>query len=192
MRYSDGAGLLGVVHEIALRVVSGSLPDNLNGIFVGTYGAIGPETVKQRTDGAQVFRGEFWIVAEAGVRDVVVDANGEMIFGFGLFELVENPLDHRRRELFRREAVAAPDNARDASRGILGIALHVNAEDILVERFAEAAGFLGAIENGDGFHSFRNGGEKCFCRERAVKTYFEQPDSFAGFLQGVHGLFSSS
>src|SRR6516162_2615874 len=115
MRYSDGAGFLRVVDEIALRVVFGSLPDDLNGVFVGTYGAIRAETVKQCTDRARVFGGEFWIVAQAGVRDVVLDANGEVIFGFGLFELVENPLDHRRRELFRREAVAAADNVRDAN-----------------------------------------------------------------------------
>ena len=43
--------------------------------------------------------------------DVVVDADGEMIFGLRLFEVVVNSFHHRGGEFFGGEAVAAADHA---------------------------------------------------------------------------------
>ena len=65
----------------------------------------------------RVFGGEGWIVVEAGVGDVVVDADGEVILGLRLLSFVEDGLDHRRREFLGGQAVAAADDAR-AFRGI--------------------------------------------------------------------------
>ena len=50
------------------------------------------------------------------MRDVVVDADGEVILGEVLLQLVEDAFDHGGREFFGGEAVAAADDAWLARR----------------------------------------------------------------------------
>ncbi len=51
-------GLLGVVDEVALRVVGRVLADDLDGVLVGAHRAIGTEAVEERPDHIASFRGE--------------------------------------------------------------------------------------------------------------------------------------
>ena len=44
-----GAGLLGVVEEVALGGVGGVVADDLDGVLVGAHGAIGAEAVEDGT-----------------------------------------------------------------------------------------------------------------------------------------------
>src|SRR5574337_1101058 len=64
------------------KVASRSSADNLDGVLVGADGAVGAQAVELRTHGLGVFRGKFRIDRQAGVRHVVIDAHGEVIFGF--------------------------------------------------------------------------------------------------------------
>ena len=111
MRDGHRAGFLGVVNEISLRVVVGVLADDLDGILVGADRAVCSQTVEQGADHAVRLGGEGRVVVEAGVGDVVVDADGEVIFWLGLLQIVVDGLDHRRREFLRGESVAAADHA---------------------------------------------------------------------------------
>ena len=47
---------------------------------------------------------------EARVREIVLDADREMIFRRRLREIVEHRFDHRRREFFRRQTVTPADD----------------------------------------------------------------------------------
>ena len=81
MRGGDRAGFFGVVDEVALTVVGRVLADDLDGIFVGAHGAVCAEAVELSANHAVGFGGEGWIVVEAGVAQIVVDADCEMGFG---------------------------------------------------------------------------------------------------------------
>src|SRR5208337_5012627 len=87
------------------------------------------------------------------------------------------------------EAIAAADDAGNADGRIREIALHIDTENVLIERLAKAAGFFGAVEYCDGGHAFRDGIEKRFGGERAEEADFQERNFFAEFLEGVDGLF---
>ena len=178
----DGAGLLGVVHEVALREVVGLFPDDLNGVLVGAHGAIGAQAEEQRAHRARDFGGELGIVIQAGVGDVVVDPDGEVILGRGLLQLVIDALHHGGREFLGREAVAAADH-------LLGDAhFRQCGDDVAVERLTGGARLLGAVENGDRLGASGQRGHKAFDRERPVQADLEDPDLLAGRRHGIHGL----
>jgi hypothetical protein len=46
------------------------------------------------------------------------------------------------------------------------------ADDIEVERFAERAGLLGAVQHGDGFHALGQRGGEILHRERTIEADF--------------------
>ena len=79
VRDGHGAGLLRVVNEVALGVVVGLFADDLDGVLVGADGAICAESVEQRANTCRASVENGGIVVQAGVGDVVVDADGEVI-----------------------------------------------------------------------------------------------------------------
>jgi hypothetical protein len=76
MGNGDGAGFLGVVHEIALRIEIGFLADDLDGVLVGADGAV---RAQSEEEGAHhLFRVPSSNAAsksQGGVGDVVHNAN---------------------------------------------------------------------------------------------------------------------
>ena len=82
VRDGDGAGFLRVVDEIALGAQVGVLADDLDAVLVGAHRAIAAQPVEHRLEGARVGVGaEAGVPVQAGVRDVVVDADGEVVPG---------------------------------------------------------------------------------------------------------------
>ena len=77
----DGAraGLLRVVDEIALRVVVSFFADDLDRVLVGADGAVGAQAPEHAAHGVFGFDVEVRVVVEAGVRHIVVDADGEVV-----------------------------------------------------------------------------------------------------------------
>ena len=182
VRGGDGAGLLRVVDEVALRVVVGLFADDLDGVLVGAHGAIGAQAVEQGAHGAGLFGGEFGVVVQAGVGDVVVDADGEVVLGRRLQQFVEDALHHGRGEFLGGQAVAAADHLlADAHFGQRG-------DDVAVERLAGGARLLGAVEDGDGFHGGGQRGDEGLDGERPVQADFEQADLLAGGAAGLPRL----
>ncbi len=79
VRDGDSARLLGVVDEIALRIVRRILADDLDGILVGADGAVRPEAIEDSAHRFGVFGGEGRIIGQASMSDVIVYANDKMI-----------------------------------------------------------------------------------------------------------------
>ncbi len=120
---------------------------------------------------------------EAGEADVVDDADREVVLGCRLLHLVEDGLDHRRREFLAGEAVAAADHA---DTGVA--ALHQGGEDVLIHRFAHATGFLGAVQHAEDLDSRRQGRDEVLDAEGPDQPHLEHAYLFALPNQVVHRL----
>ena len=179
----DGAGLLRIVHEVALGEVVGSLADDLDGVLIGAHGAIGAETVEQRAHGGGIFGVELGIVVQAGMGDIVLDADGEVVLGRGFLQFVEDALDHGGCEFLGGQAVAAADD-------LAGLVAHFHQrrDHVAVERLADGAGLLGAVQNRERFRGSRQRGMEGFDGERAVQADLEEAYLLAGGVEGVHGF----
>ena len=102
VRNRHGAGLLRIVDEIALGVQRRGVADDLDGILVGTHRAVGAEAVEQSLEGVGMTGVAVGRVpVEIAVRDIVDDADGELIARRVLGEFVVHALDHARREFLR-------------------------------------------------------------------------------------------
>ncbi len=172
------SGFLRVVDEEALCVAGCVFSDDLDRILVGANRPVGSETVEDAADDVAAFRHEIGVVLQARVRDVVSDADGEVVFRVGCGEVVEDRLDHRGRELLRREPVAAAENPRHrraAGGDRLGEACH----DILIERLTGGTRLLRAIEYGDRCRRRWDGVDELADRERAKQAHLEHAELFA-------------
>ena len=184
-----GTGLLGVVHEVALNVQVRVLADDLDGVLVGAHGTVGTEAEEHGARHVVRFRGVIFIVRDAGAQHVVVDADGEVVLGSVLFQAVIDALDHGGSEFLGGEAVAAAYHLGHAvgegeRAGALGV--KEGLDDVLVERFALGAGFLGAVQHGDlpdrggeRLDQFRGG-------EGAEQAHLEH--AHLGVFTGDHGF----
>ncbi len=83
VRNGHRAGLLRVVHEIALRVIVRVLADDLDRVLVRADRAVGAQTVEDGAHGGRIFRCKRRIHVQAAMRNVVVDADDEMIARLG-------------------------------------------------------------------------------------------------------------
>ena len=186
MGRGDGAGFLGIVNEVALGEVVGLFADDLDGVFVRADGAVGAETDEDATADIGGFEVEGLVVAEGRAGDIVENAEGEFGERFPAGEVIEGGLDHAGGEFFGAETVATADDTRRVGEG--GEALGEGCDDVEIERFAEGAGFLAAVEDGDGFDGGREGGEEGFDVEREEETDGEDADLFALGDEPVHGF----
>ena len=71
--------LLRVVNEVALRVVGSVAADDLDGVLVGAHRAVRTQSVEECAHRARALGREVRIVADAGVRNIVVDADNKVI-----------------------------------------------------------------------------------------------------------------
>lgn len=110
VRDGHGPGLLGVVDEVALRVPVGFGPDDLDGVLVCADGAIAAQPEEDGSNHIVGLGPAALVDVEAGVGDVVDDADGEVILRRVGREFVENRPHHGRGELLRRQAVASADD----------------------------------------------------------------------------------
>ena len=188
----DGAGFLGVVNEVTLRVVVRLLADDFDGIFVRSDGAVGTEADEDTAADFGGFQVEIGFITERSAGNVVDDAEGEVVDRLPADKVVEGGFRHARGEVLGAEAVAATDDTGGA--GEWRSALGEGGEDVEEKRFADGAGLLGAVENGDGFDGFRQRSEKRLHVERKEETHGENAGFFAtgvepfgGFTQGFDG-----
>ena len=98
MRDRHRAGFLRIVNEIALREIIGVLADDFDRFLVRADGAIRSKPEELRANNIIRLDRKIGIEIEARVRQIVVDADGEMILRRRTREIVEHRLDHRRRE----------------------------------------------------------------------------------------------
>ena len=198
MRNGDRARLLRVVDEVALGEEVCLLADDLDGVLVGTDGPVGAEAVEDGRRDVLGLGSERRIPRDRRVRHVVDDANGEVALRRVASDLVEDRFDHRRRELLRRQPVAARDDpGRNCARQEpLGLGLGECRDHVEIERVAGGAGLFRPIEHrqaADGAWECR---EKRVPREWSIQPDFQHADLLAArgqdFGDLVHGLGTGS
>ncbi len=152
MADGDAAGLLGVILEVGLDILVGMVADDLDGVLVRADGAVAAKTPELALDGA-FGRGvrAVLVLFEGEVRDVVDDADGELMLGRILLQLIVDRKHGRGRRVLAAEAVTAADDGR------LHAGVGQSGDNIHVERFADGAGLLRAVEHGDLLGGSRDG-----------------------------------
>ena len=123
--------------------------------------------------------------AERRVRHVVHDADREVVARLLFRELVEDAGDHGRGEFLGGQAVPAADDPRE---GGAPARFGERGHDILIERLADRAGLLGAVEDGDRADGRRQRGHEAGDVERAEEPDLENADLFAAGHQPVDGF----
>jgi hypothetical protein len=182
VRDRDGAGLLGVVDEVSLRREPRALADDLDRALVAAHRAVGAEAVHDGAHdrvGLDVERG---VDAERAARDVVLDAHREVIGRLRERERVEDRPRRAGRVLLGREPVTAADDAHRAPR------LRERGDDVEVERLADRAGLLRAIEDRDALGRARQGRDERRDVERPVEAHAQEADALAARHEVVDGL----
>ena len=183
MAHRHRARLLGVVDEVALRRVPRGVADDLDAVLVGADRAVRAEAVEHGAHHLGVLGVEGRIEVEREVGDAVPDAEGEVVARPGLAELVVHGLDHGRRELLGREAVAAAHDPRHGAAG-----LGERGEHVEVQRLAERARLLGAVEHGQGPDRLRQRRHEVLRREGPIKADLDEAHLLAGPHEVQGGL----
>ena len=104
------ARFFGVVGKVGLGVKVGVVADDLDGRLVGPHGAVGPQAPELAADGVAGGDAQQVFELQGGVGDIVLDADGEVVFGDHHVHVVEDRLDHAGVELLGPQPVAAVDD----------------------------------------------------------------------------------
>ena len=149
-----GAGLLGVVDEVALGEVVRGLADDLDRVLVRPDRTVSAQAVEDGPVGAGMLGGVLLVVGQAGVGQVVLDAHGEVVARALLLEVVQDGAGHARVELAGAQAVAPAHDARPAGQLQQPLLLRLadGGTHVLVERLAKRARLLGAVQHRDRLH----------------------------------------
>ena len=180
----DAAGLLGVVLEVGLDVLVGVVADDLGGVLVGadrSVAADAPELALDRAGRAGDGRGLDF--GEREVRHVIDDADREAGLGRVLREFGVDREDAAGRRVLAAEAVAAGGEDDVAAAGLAEGRRHVE-----VERLAEGAGLLRAVEDGDLLGRRGERREEGGADPRPVQADLDEADLFALGRQVVDDL----
>ncbi len=157
MRNRHRAGFLGIVHKVALAKVAALFADDLDGVLVGAHRAVRAQAKEHAAHRLIPFDGEGRVIAQAGVADVVVNAHGEMVLGFGFGHLGKNALHHARRKFFRGQTVTPAQNPRGAGKGrqAFGRGFLHRRHHVQIQRLAAGTGLFGAVQHRQGAHRGR-------------------------------------
>ena len=100
MRDGDAEGLLRVILEIGLAIFIGVAVDDVDGVFISADGAVAAEPPEFEGHLARAVGIDRVAERQREVRHVVGDADREVVFRFGLREVVEDGDDLRRVGVF--------------------------------------------------------------------------------------------
>ena len=75
----NAAGLLGVILEVSLGVLVGVVADDLDGVLVGTHGAVGTKAPELAGDDGLAGGDDVLAHGQGQVGDVIVDADSEVV-----------------------------------------------------------------------------------------------------------------
>ena len=183
VRDGDAARLLAVVLEISLDIFVGMVADDLRGVLVRADGAVAAEAPELAFNGAGRRRVRCGLLLEGEVRHIVVDADGEARLRRILGKLLIHRKHACRRGILRAEAVAAADD-------LLGDAgIRERGDDVEVQRLAEGAGLLRAVEDCDLLCRGRDRFDQLVRTERAVQADLDDTDLLAFRAQVVDDFF---
>ena len=159
--------------------------DDLDGVLVGADGTIGTQAVELAGDRAGGSRVDLLADGQGSSGHIIVDADGEVVLGSFVSQVIKDRLDVGRVELLGAHAVTAADDL-DIAAGFVQ-----RSDDIQVKGLAQGAGLLGAVEHrdlldggGDRFHEL-------FHAEGAIQVNLHHTDLDAAGVHVIDGLLGS-
>ncbi len=160
----------------------GVVADDLDGVLVCADRAVCAKTEELGLEHAFATHRDLLFCRERGEGDVVVDADGEVIFRLRQLEVVVDGGDHGRGGVGRAKTIAAADDY-----GSVGLTVE-SGLDVEVERLAIGTRLLGAVEDSDCLDGLRNSGEETLDREWAIEVYAYHADLLTLLCHVVDGL----
>ena len=124
-----------------------------------------------------------FLVIQGGVGHVVDDADGEVVLGLSLLQVVIDSDELAGGGVLGGQAVTASHHADVTASGLIQGGDHVQ-----IHGLAHGAGLLGAVQNGDALASGGDSGGKVLHREGTVQVDLYQAHLAALGIQVVHGL----
>ena len=132
------SGLLGVILKIGLDILVRVVSDNLDGVFVGSHGAVGPQPPEFTTDRPVVGGNHVLPYGQGAAGHIVVDTHGKMIPLLPCHVVVDG--DHLSGSgILAGEAVPPSQDPNPAS------SLLEHGADVLVKRLSARSRLLGAV-----------------------------------------------
>ena len=192
MGNGNAAGFLGIVSKVTLGIHVGVVADDLDGALVGANGTVGTQAPELAALGSLQGSIKNLAAGQGCVVHIVGNANGTAVLRRSLTQVFDDRVHFGRREFLGTQTETAAYDDR------FHVALIEGAADILIQRFAQAARFFGAVQHSNFFNRFRNRGQEMFHRERTVQVNcqhadlcaFSRIDQFRGlqrsFLTGTH------
>ena len=190
VRDRDGAGFLGVVVEVTLSVIFSFVADNLNGVFIRANGAVRAQSKEHRLNDIAAQRFKARVVGDAQMGDIILNPDNELALGMVFFQLIKDALRHGGGEVFGRQPVAPTGDYRLVFEGRAALiqSNRNRIDDILVKRFAERAGFFGAVHHRDFLHGGGQGSHQVLDGERTVQAHINHRHFFALLGEQFRGL----
>ena len=182
MRNGYAARLFGVIGKVSLCIHVGVVADNLNGVLVGANRTVGAETPELTGGGSLRSCIRVLFGFEGQVGHVVFDTDGELRFAI-LSGIIINSNDLVRSGVFGTKAVTSAKN-----RGVRKFGSLERCNNIQIERFAQRAGLLGSVKNGNGLNSGRNRSKQTVSGKRTIEANLDQAGLSAVFVQEIDGF----
>ncbi len=177
------ARLLRVVDEVPLGEESLLGAEDLDRVLVRADRPVGAEAEEDRAHRVRRLDVQRRVVRETRPGDVVVDADREPTPRPRCRQLVEHAGDHARRELLRREAVAAADDPRHRRPLAVLVRLGQGRDRVEEERLAKRARLLRAVEDGDVTDRRRQRLDERLRGKRSVQPHLQDPDALSASVQ---------
>ena len=173
MALRDAEGLLRVVLKVRLTVHIGRVADDLDGVLVRADRAVGAEAPELAADRALRLGQKRRAHGQGQVRHIVHDADGEVILRLVEQQVVEHCLELGGGRVLAGEAVAAGIDLRT------GLLVDERGADILIQRLADRAHLLHAVEHGDLPHCLGKRRQQVLAGEGAEQVYLQEADLLA-------------
>ena len=170
--FRHAAGFFRVVLKVGLDVLVRVVPDDLDGVFVSSHGAVGPQAPELAADGPLI-GGDHVLPHGQGVEGHVVgDAHGEVVLLLSRHVVVDG--DHLGGGGILAGKAVPPSQHLDPSVSLLEDGTHV-----LIKGLAPRAGLLGPVQDGQTPAALRQGGQEVPGAEGTVQPDLEEADSAA-------------
>ncbi len=185
MALGDTVGFLGIILKVGLRKHRGMTVDDFHGIFVGTDRTVrsqAPELAAHHTAARCI---QTLGIRQGKMRDIIHNTDGKAVDRLCLFQVLKGCRDLLGRRILGGQAVAAADH-NDIS------AVLERGADILVERFAGAAHFLGAVQHADGADRLGKRSDKALDVEGPEEMHLNKAYLLSAGIQGVDGLLNAA
>ncbi len=146
-------GFFGVVDKVALGMQIGAIPDYFDAVLVGADGSVRAQAIEQAFKGLAVLRRRVALLpGQAGVRDIIHNAHGEMIAGRKTVQIVKHRAHHARCELLGRQAEAAAHHPWHLGEWQPARPRRIQHRcgHILIQGITLSTGLLGSVQYGNG------------------------------------------